>query len=172
MISYKQIPSSPHFPEDGEGINPIHPAYTRAFANDLRPRREISNRFIILVRYHPNYRVSVGHGRPNFRDNEERGWSVLYTDRIITTAALMIVDQCSNVFFDRTKPLDQRPEVMDLFSSAIGHVVRESPAVSFSIVHINLTSSADRTHSRCIRGLLAQHCAPESANTKPKGRSR
>ncbi|KAM7221765.1 hypothetical protein V8F06_002758 [Rhypophila decipiens] len=36
--------------------------------------------------------------------------------------ALMIIDQTSNVFFDRTKPLDQRPEVMDLFSSAIGHV--------------------------------------------------
>ncbi|KAK9426595.1 hypothetical protein SUNI508_00122 [Seiridium unicorne] len=36
--------------------------------------------------------------------------------------ALIIVDQCSRVFFDRTKPLDQRPEVMDLFASAIGNV--------------------------------------------------
>ncbi|RYP46241.1 hypothetical protein DL768_007508 [Monosporascus sp. mg162] len=36
--------------------------------------------------------------------------------------ALIIVDQCSRVFFDRTKPLDERPEVMDLFASAIGHV--------------------------------------------------
>lgn len=37
--------------------------------------------------------------------------------------ALIIIDQCSRVFFDRTKPLDQRPEVMDLFAAAIGHVV-------------------------------------------------
>ncbi|KAK8037255.1 CorA-like Mg2+ transporter protein [Apiospora marii] len=36
--------------------------------------------------------------------------------------ALIIVDQCSRVFFDRTKPLDQRPEVMDIFASAIAHV--------------------------------------------------
>ncbi|RYP33752.1 hypothetical protein DL767_004619 [Monosporascus sp. MG133] len=36
--------------------------------------------------------------------------------------ALIIIDQCSRVFFDRTKPLDQRPEVMDLFASAIGNV--------------------------------------------------
>ncbi|KAK8024397.1 hypothetical protein PG993_012463 [Apiospora rasikravindrae] len=36
--------------------------------------------------------------------------------------AFMIIDQCSRVFFDRTKPLDQRPEVMDIFASAIAHV--------------------------------------------------
>ncbi|KAK6857196.1 hypothetical protein PG995_007383 [Apiospora arundinis] len=36
--------------------------------------------------------------------------------------ALIIIDQCSRVFFDRTKPLDQRPEVMDIFASAIAHV--------------------------------------------------
>ncbi|KAK8102512.1 hypothetical protein PG984_015658 [Apiospora sp. TS-2023a] len=35
---------------------------------------------------------------------------------------LIIIDQCSRVFFDRTKPLDQRPEVMDIFASAIAHV--------------------------------------------------
>ncbi|KAK6839337.1 hypothetical protein PG987_005203 [Apiospora arundinis] len=39
--------------------------------------------------------------------------------------ALIIIDQCSRVFFDRTKPLDQRPEVMDIFASAIAHVVRD-----------------------------------------------
>jgi hypothetical protein len=30
------------------------------------------------------------------------------------------------VFFDRTKPLDQRPEVMDLFASAIGNVTEHT----------------------------------------------
>ncbi|KAH7390185.1 hypothetical protein BKA64DRAFT_116535 [Cadophora sp. MPI-SDFR-AT-0126] len=40
--------------------------------------------------------------------------------------ALIIIDQCSRVFFDRTKPLDQRPEVMDLFASAIGNVAEQT----------------------------------------------
>ena len=38
--------------------------------------------------------------------------------------AFIIIDECSKVFFDRTTPLDQRPEVVDLFSSAISNIVR------------------------------------------------
>jgi hypothetical protein len=37
--------------------------------------------------------------------------------------ALIIIDECSKVFFDRTKPLDQRPEVVDIFGSAISNIV-------------------------------------------------
>lgn len=37
--------------------------------------------------------------------------------------ALIIIDECSKVFFDRAKPVDQRPEVVDLFGSAISNVV-------------------------------------------------
>jgi len=40
--------------------------------------------------------------------------------------ALIIVDECSKVFFDRTKPLDQRPEVVDIFGSAISNIVRNT----------------------------------------------
>lgn len=36
--------------------------------------------------------------------------------------AFIIIDQCSRVFFDRTKPLDQRPEVMDIFSNTISQM--------------------------------------------------
>ncbi|KAH7369612.1 hypothetical protein BKA65DRAFT_385928 [Rhexocercosporidium sp. MPI-PUGE-AT-0058] len=36
--------------------------------------------------------------------------------------ALIIIDQCSRVFFDRTKTADRQPQVMDLFASAIGNV--------------------------------------------------
>ena len=36
--------------------------------------------------------------------------------------ALIIIDECSKVFFDRTKP-DLRPEVVDIFSSAISNIV-------------------------------------------------
>ena len=43
--------------------------------------------------------------------------------------ALIIVDECSRVFFDRTKPLDQRPEVVDIFGSAISNIVRNTHPV-------------------------------------------
>ncbi|PVH89197.1 hypothetical protein DL98DRAFT_97495 [Cadophora sp. DSE1049] len=36
--------------------------------------------------------------------------------------ALLIMNQCSTVFFDRTKPVDERPEVLDIFSNALSHV--------------------------------------------------
>ncbi|KAF4123894.1 CorA-like Mg2+ transporter protein [Geosmithia morbida] len=36
--------------------------------------------------------------------------------------AFIVIDECSKVFFDQTKPLDQRPEVVDLFSSAISQI--------------------------------------------------
>ncbi|KAK4238609.1 hypothetical protein C8A03DRAFT_43673 [Achaetomium macrosporum] len=41
--------------------------------------------------------------------------------RSIYDLALIIVDECSKVFFDRTKP-DLRPEVVDMFGSAISNV--------------------------------------------------
>jgi hypothetical protein len=37
--------------------------------------------------------------------------------------ALIIINQCSTVFFDRTKLVDERPDVFDIFANAIGHVV-------------------------------------------------
>jgi len=36
---------------------------------------------------------------------------------------LLILNQCSTVFFDLTKPVDERPEVLDIFSNALSHVV-------------------------------------------------
>jgi hypothetical protein len=41
--------------------------------------------------------------------------------------ATMMIDQCSRVFFDRAIPKDNRPEVMDIFSNAIGKVVCWTP---------------------------------------------
>lgn len=37
--------------------------------------------------------------------------------------AILLMDQCSRVFFDRTVPRDNRPEVIDIFANAIGDVV-------------------------------------------------
>jgi hypothetical protein len=36
--------------------------------------------------------------------------------------ALIIIDECSKVFFDRAKP-DLRPEVIEVFGSAISNIV-------------------------------------------------
>jgi len=37
--------------------------------------------------------------------------------------ATLMMDQCSRVFFDRTVPQDNRPDVIDMFANAIGDVV-------------------------------------------------
>lgn len=44
--------------------------------------------------------------------------------------AIMMIDQCSRFFFDRYAPRDNRPEVLDIFATAIGDVVRQfSPII-------------------------------------------
>jgi hypothetical protein len=43
--------------------------------------------------------------------------------RSVYDLALIIVEQCSRVFFDRAKTTDRQPQVIDLFANAIGRVV-------------------------------------------------
>ena len=43
--------------------------------------------------------------------------------RSVFDLAIIIIDQCSRVFFDRTKSTDLQPQVMDTFANAIGRVV-------------------------------------------------
>ena len=43
--------------------------------------------------------------------------------RSIYDLALIIIDECSKVFFDRTKTADRQPQMMDIFAEAIGGVV-------------------------------------------------
>ncbi|KAL2284203.1 hypothetical protein FJTKL_09172 [Diaporthe vaccinii] len=42
--------------------------------------------------------------------------------RTVFDLALIILDECSNTFFDRTKTQDRQPQVMDIFSESIGNV--------------------------------------------------
>lgn len=58
-------------------------------------------------------------------------FSALAVDEIQSAydLAALVIDECSKVFFDRTKPLDQRPDVVDIFSSAISNTV---------IQHVNI----------------------------------
>jgi hypothetical protein len=46
-------------------------------------------------------------------------------DQIYTVfdLALIILEQCSKTFFDRTKTVDRQPQVIDEFSKAIGNIV-------------------------------------------------
>jgi hypothetical protein len=45
--------------------------------------------------------------------------------------ALIIMNQCSTVFFDRTKLVHERPEVFDIFANAIGYVVSRRRKTDF-----------------------------------------
>ncbi|KAL6830087.1 hypothetical protein V8C40DRAFT_286055 [Trichoderma camerunense] len=57
--------------------------------------------------------------------------------------ATLIIDQCSKVFFDRTQPTDDRPEVMDLFAQAIGTVAyNTTSAYSLFWANVSLQSSS------------------------------
>jgi hypothetical protein len=46
--------------------------------------------------------------------------------RSVYDIASIIIDQNSPIFFDRTEPLDRRPEVMNLLASAIGSVTQRT----------------------------------------------
>ncbi|TRX92587.1 hypothetical protein FHL15_006514 [Xylaria flabelliformis] len=61
---------------------------------------------------------------------------------------------CSRVFFDRTKPLDQRPEVMDLFASAIGQVTEQTTVAYESFWH-NL--SIESSINPSVDGNISHH---------------
>ncbi|KAI8226735.1 hypothetical protein K4K54_003586 [Colletotrichum sp. SAR 10_86] len=43
--------------------------------------------------------------------------------RSVFDVALIILDECSNTFFDRTKTPDRHPQVMDIFGDAIGNLM-------------------------------------------------
>lgn len=43
--------------------------------------------------------------------------------RCVFDLAIIIIDQCTRVFFDRTLSVDLQPQMMDSFANAIGRVV-------------------------------------------------
>ncbi|KAI1207865.1 uncharacterized protein F4807DRAFT_168597 [Annulohypoxylon truncatum] len=48
--------------------------------------------------------------------------------RTVFDLALVIIDECSNTFFDRTKTGDRQPLVLDAFSKAIGNIMQKQTA--------------------------------------------
>ncbi|KAA8568580.1 hypothetical protein EYC84_007597 [Monilinia fructicola] len=69
-------------------------------------------------------------------------WKIFVRSRSIRymILALLIMNECSMVFFDRTKPTDGRPEVVNIFADAIGYVDKdiETPA-EFAISRLQVT---------------------------------
>ncbi|KAI8944242.1 hypothetical protein F4801DRAFT_572457 [Xylaria longipes] len=45
--------------------------------------------------------------------------------RTVFELALIVLDECTTTFFDRTKSLDRRPQVIDEFSKAIGKIAHQ-----------------------------------------------
>jgi hypothetical protein len=66
--------------------------------------------------------------------------------RSVFDLALIILDECSNSFFDRTKNQDKQPQAMDIFSEAIGAIVRLS-AASVLMICANAAKNVKQTLS-------------------------
>jgi hypothetical protein len=52
--------------------------------------------------------------------------------RSVLDLALVIFEECSNTFFDRTRTTDKQPQVLDEFSEAIGNIVSRNPIRPYS----------------------------------------
>lgn len=59
---------------------------------------------------HKSIRMRMAEGRHSIRS--------------VFDIALVIFEECSNTFFDRTRTSDKQPQVLDEFSEAIGNIVR------------------------------------------------
>ncbi|KXH38946.1 hypothetical protein CSIM01_06083 [Colletotrichum simmondsii] len=66
---------------------------------------------------HKSIRTRIKHARKN-------------QIRSVFDVALIILDECSNTFFDRTKTPDRHPQVMDIFAESIG-TLQNKQTVSF-----------------------------------------
>jgi hypothetical protein len=64
--------------------------------------------------------------------------------RSVFDLAIIIIDQCSRVFFDRTKSTDLQPQVMDAFANAIGKVVSKIfPEYNWTLLKIEDSQADD-----------------------------
>ncbi|PHH91890.1 hypothetical protein CDD83_9911 [Cordyceps sp. RAO-2017] len=72
--------------------------------------------------------------------------------------ALIIIDECSRVFFDRTAPLDQRPEVVAIFGAAISDVAEQKTmayeAFGEAVTGMNKQESAHSNNEDLLRKSL------------------
>ena len=60
--------------------------------------------------------------------------------------AILIIDQCSQVFFDRTAIRSLRPQVLEIFAHAIGDVVSEIDRYASRASELIFRSLSSRSH--------------------------
>ncbi|KAK0634314.1 hypothetical protein B0T17DRAFT_473559, partial [Bombardia bombarda] len=71
--------------------------------------------------------------------------------RSVYDVALIILDECSNTFFDRTKIDSQQPRVIDLFSEAIGNVTNQHTTAFHRVWYWTQKASVIyRSKSKCL----------------------
>lgn len=84
--------------------------------------------------------------------------------------ALIVVDQCSKVFFDRSRPLGLQPNLLDNFADAIRGVVRHT----FSSVEIIISLTSYQTYMQAAafdQFLTYTHIASADYNLREKSGS-
>ncbi|KAK7744941.1 hypothetical protein SLS53_003174 [Cytospora paraplurivora] len=65
--------------------------------------------------------------------------------RSILDLALIVLEECYNTFFDRTRTEDQRPQIMDMFAESIGRIsgVEDEVDSSLLLALLNVTPEAE-----------------------------
>ncbi|KAF4908556.1 hypothetical protein CGCF415_v006584 [Colletotrichum fructicola] len=88
--------------------------------------------------------------------------------RSVFDVALIILDECSNTFFDRTKTPDRHPQVMDIFGDAIGNLTNLQ-TVSFQ--HLwHWTERASQVYISKSKYEDASHLHLPLLNINPEGK--
>ncbi|KUI66265.1 hypothetical protein VM1G_02448 [Cytospora mali] len=82
--------------------------------------------------------------------------------------ALIILDECSNTFFDRTKTADRQPEVLGIFSQAIGNI-NNKQTISFHHLWEWTEKLGSLTSRRNVAATITELVAP-LVNISPEGK--
>ncbi|KZL69939.1 ankyrin repeat protein [Colletotrichum tofieldiae] len=88
--------------------------------------------------------------------------------RSVFDVALIILDECSNTFFDRTKTPDRHPQVMDIFAESIGSL-QNKQTVSFQ--HLwHWTERASKIYNSNSKYEDTAHLHVSLLNINPEGK--
>ncbi|KAF4911836.1 hypothetical protein CGCVW01_v011308 [Colletotrichum viniferum] len=88
--------------------------------------------------------------------------------RSVFDVALIILDECSNTFFDRTKTPDRHPQVMDIFGDAIGNLTNLQTVSFHHLWH--WTKRASQLYVSKFKYEDASHLHPPLLNINPEGK--
>ncbi|KAI5863862.1 hypothetical protein GGS23DRAFT_620694 [Durotheca rogersii] len=78
--------------------------------------------------------------------------------RTVFDLALIIIDECSNTFFERTDTLDRQPQVLDIFSHAIGHIMHNQTLAFEKLWH--WTDDARKIYQTKTKGDISELYVP------------